>query len=209
MSEVELLTNMKAENWISFIIIAFATFFLAIAILKGYQFLAAYFGWESKEERRFKALEVKQAELIAENNKLKAEISEAEKRCKDAIGEIKTEFKSEIQATEQKFDDREHEHWEESKVIKGDMDSKLDMILQKLEKQESLDFKNLRHSIVKAGESYVNRGSVKIRELRSLEELYEEYTDTYDGNSYVETLMTKVRALNVIGKLNEHGEDIE
>lgn len=205
MTEVGILTNINTENLLSFIMISFALFFLSISLLKGFQFLATYFGWESKEERRFKALENKQIELADKNDKLKNEIFEAEKRCKDAINE-----------TEIKFDNREQAHWEESKMIKNDYDNKiinqdkkLDMILQKLEKQENLNFKDLRHSIVKAGESYINRGNVKIRELRSLEELYEEYADTYDGNSYVETLMIKVRALNVIGKLNEHGEDIE
>lgn len=205
MKEVEALTNISAENLLSFVTISFALFFLIIAVMKGFQFLATYFGWESKEERRFKQLEKIQENLIDENAKLKTEISEAEKRCKNAISE-----------TEAKFDNREHDHWEESKKIKCDYDNriisqdkKLDIILEKLEKQENLNFKDLRHSIVKAGESYINRGSVKIRELRSLEELYEEYADIYDGNSYVETLMIKVRELKVIGKLNEHGEDIE
>ena len=205
MGEVELLTSISAENWLSFIVISFALFFLAIAILKGFQFLATYFGWESKEERRFKALEVKQAEIIAENNKLKTEISEAEKRCKDAIAK-----------TEKCFDDREHEHWEESKVIKGNydarmitLDDKLDKIIEKLDKKDSLDFKKLRHSIVQAGELYIEKGKVTIRQLKTLEDMFEEYTTNYNGNSYVSTLMTKVRMLPVIGKLNEHGEDIE
>ena len=205
MKEVDALTNMTSENLLSFITISFALFFLIIAVMKGFQFLATYFGWESKQERRLRQLEKAQKDLIAENDKLKTEISAAEQRCKNAISE-----------TETKFDNRERDHWEESKQIKCDydekitnQDKKLDIILQKLEQQEKLNFKDLRHSIVKAGESYINRGSVKIRELCSLEELYEEYANTYDGNSYVETLMIKVRALDIIGKLNEHGEDIE
>ena len=205
MGEVELLTNATNENWISFFVMSFALFFLAIAVLKGLQFLATYFGWESKKERRLKKLEKIQNDLIAENNKLKTEISEAEKRCKDAITE-----------TEKRFDDRENIHWEESKVIKGNydnrminLDDKLDKIIEKLDKKDSLDFKKLRHSIVQAGESYIEKGYVTIRQLKALEDMFEEYTTNYNGNSYVSTLMTKVRMLPVIGKLNEHGEDIE
>lgn len=194
----ERMLDLIISDWKSLIIVVLLLIFVLPELWKRIDEIKNRIGIITKQERRFLALETKQTELIAENQRLKTEISEAEKRCKDTI-----------ENTEKKFDDREYEHWEESKAIKGNMDSKLDMIIQKLEKQESLDFKNLRHSIVKAGESYVNRGSVKIRELRSLEELYEEYTDTYDGNSYVETLMTKVRALDVIGRLNEHGEDIE
>lgn len=198
MNEVEILTNTSSNEWASFITTMFAVFFLIIAVIKGFQFLAGFFGCESKTERRLKALESKNTELIAEIEKLKVELVESENRCMNEITKVKKEF-----------DDRENQHWNESKVIKSNMDSKLDIILEKLEKQESLDFKNLRHEIVKAGESYINKGYVTIRQLRSLEELYDEYTETYDGNSYVETLMVKVRALEVIGKLNEHGEDIE
>ena len=41
------------------------------------------------------------------------------------------------------------------------------------------------------------------RFLRSLEELYEEYTRIFNGNGYVKTLVMKVRALPVVGVLDE------
>ena len=121
-----------------------------------------------------------------------------------------------IDDTRTEFNDRETEHWDESKKIRSKYDDrfvsfndKLDKIIEHLDKKDTLDFKKLRHSIVTAGESYIEKGKITIRQLKSLSEMYEEYTDTYDGNSYVETLMNKVVELPVIGKLNEKGEDIE
>lgn len=49
---------------------------------------------------------------------------------------------------------------------------------------------------------------VATRQLRALEELFEDYHDKH-GNGYVTTLMRKVRALPVIGRLDEDDNDIE
>lgn len=90
----------------------------------------------------------------------------------------------------------------------GLINEKLSFIQENLSKRDEIDLKNMRYQIVRAGEEYVSVGQVTIRQLRSLEELFEEYHNRH-GNSYVTTLMRKVRSLPVIGKLDENDNDIE
>ena len=87
--------------------------------------------------------------------------------------------------------------------------AKLDAINETLEEKKVSDLKKLRHSIVRAGEEAIDNECISIRRLKSLEELFEEYEQKYHANGYVKTLMVKVRALRVIGKLDENDEDIE
>lgn len=86
--------------------------------------------------------------------------------------------------------------------------SQLNKIQATLDKQDELSLKNLRHSIIRAGEEAIANESISIRKLRALEELYDEYKD-YHGNGYVSTLLKKVRALPIVGKLDENDEDVE
>lgn len=81
-------------------------------------------------------------------------------------------------------------------------------IQRKLERNRKTEFVKLRHSIIRDAEEYVSKGNITIRQLRSLEEMYGEYHDDMHGNSYVTTLMKKVRVLPVIGRLNDKFEDI-
>ena len=90
----------------------------------------------------------------------------------------------------------------------SEMNQKLSCIQDNLSKRDEIDLKNMRYQIVRAGEEYVSVGHVTIRQLRSLEELFEEYHDKH-GNGYVTTLMRKVRSLPVIGKLDENDNDID
>ena len=88
------------------------------------------------------------------------------------------------------------------------MNDKLTCIQENLNKRDKADIKSMRYSIVRAGEEYVSMGKITIRQLRALEELFEDYHDKH-GNGYVTTLMRKVRALPVIGRLDENDNDIE
>ena len=85
---------------------------------------------------------------------------------------------------------------------------KLNCIQKKLEENEKVELRKLRYSIVRAGEEYVSTGSITIRQLKALEELFEEYHQDKHANGYVTTLMRKVRALPVIGRLDENEDDI-
>lgn len=88
------------------------------------------------------------------------------------------------------------------------INDKLSYIQKNLNKRDEVDLRSMRYSIVRAGEEYVSMGKITIRQLRALEELFEDYHDKH-GNGYVTTLMRKVRALPVIGRLDEDDNDIE
>lgn len=87
--------------------------------------------------------------------------------------------------------------------------SQLKCIQDSLDKHDNIELKRMRHDIVQAGEYAMAKGSITIRQLRALEELYESYHDDRHGNGYVTTLMKKVRGVPVIGKLDDNDEDIE
>lgn len=187
MDLVQQLATIGRNEWLSFIIIAFAIFFLIVEVIERFDVLAKKTGLESKSSKRFKKIEQDILDIKNEQENL----------------ELK------IQETNQTFEDRQRERMEVSKNIQKGILDKLEVITQKLEKKDKLDLKKLRHSIVRAGEEAVFEGKISIRALKSLEEMYEEYSNTYHENGYVRTLMTKVRSLEVIGKLDENDEDIE
>lgn len=89
------------------------------------------------------------------------------------------------------------------KSIEGTLNS----IQETLEERDKVELSKLRYSIVRAGEEYVSTCSITIRQLKALEEMFEEYHGKH-GNGYVTTLMRKVRALPVIGKLDENEDDV-
>ena len=97
------------------------------------------------------------------------------------------------------------DHDEQLKLI----NDKLSYIQENLNKRDKADLRSLRYSIVRAGEEYVSMGKITIRQLRALEELFEDYHHDKHANGYVTTLMRKVRALPVIGRLDEDDNDIE
>lgn len=96
------------------------------------------------------------------------------------------------------------DHDEKLKIIA----EKVNQIKDSIDDQEKSELKKLRYSLVRAGEEYVSTNQITIRQLRSLEEMYSDYHDKHQGNGYVTTLMRKVRALPVIGELDENEEDI-
>ena len=113
----------------------------------------------------------------------------------------------------EKAHDTKEENEEFRKLVKNheaEIESIKEILLNiqnKLNENDRLELKNLRHKIVHAAEEYIANGKITIRQLKALEELFEEYHKR-NGNSYVSTLMQKVRLLPVIGKLDEDGNDI-
>ena len=79
----------------------------------------------------------------------------------------------------------------------------LEDIKQSLSEQKDVNLKQLRHTIVHTCEDALEKGKISINKLRSLEEMYEEYTDVFHANSYVTTLVLRVRELPIVGKLDE------
>ena len=84
----------------------------------------------------------------------------------------------------------------------------IDVIQDTLDRREKSEIKRLRYSLIRAMEEYVSKGEITIRQLMSLEESFEDYHN-HNGNGYVTTMMRKVRALPVKGKLDEEGNDLD
>lgn len=91
---------------------------------------------------------------------------------------------------------------EHDKTMK-DIDERLGMIQAALDVQKEVNLKQVRYQIVHTCDDAIAAGLISAGKLRSLEELFEEYTRIFHGNGYVRTLITKVRELPVVGSLDE------
>ena len=187
MNELQQLMDTIFSNWMTILIVILLFIYVFPDLANKCSFIKKWFGLETKLEKRLKNIEKELVDIKARQD----------------------EYDDKLKCTDQKFYDQQNEHWSQSLIEKKGIWDKLDAIIEKLDKQDNSNFIKLRHDIVQAGEDAIEKGSLTIRRLSSLEEMYDEYVSTYNGNSYVQTLMVKVRALPVVGKLNEHGEDIE
>lgn len=127
--------------------------------------------------------------------------------CAGAIKTYKVfeKYKS-IKDEKENLETTVHEH--DEKI--NELSNKIDLVLEKLESQDVTTMKNLRRELVKDGEQYLIDKKMTIRAWRSWMEMYNEYHDKYKQNSYVETLKNKLeREVTIVGKLDEHGNDIE
>lgn len=79
----------------------------------------------------------------------------------------------------------------------------LTSIRNSLDEQRNVNLKNIRHVIVHVCEEAITSGEISACKLKSLEEMFDEYTNVFHGNGYVKTLVIKVRELPVIGITEE------
>ena len=114
-------------------------------------------------------------------------------------------FREMVKEHDEKIKEIEEKHEHEFDAI----DKKIDSILDWISDKDDADLRKLRHSLVRAGEEALRSGNITVRELKSMSELYDLYHVKMKQNSYVTTLMSRVNELPVIGKLDEHGNDIE
>lgn len=84
-----------------------------------------------------------------------------------------------------------------------DIDDTLKEIKKSLDEQKEVNLKQIRHTIVHTCEDALDKGEISINKLRSLEEMYDEYVEVFHGNGYVKTLVTRVRKLKIVGKLDD------
>jgi uncharacterized membrane-anchored protein YhcB (DUF1043 family) len=83
-------------------------------------------------------------------------------------------------------------------------------IKETLNEQNDTEITKLRHSITECGENALANKKMTVRQWTSLHEMCDRYTNKYHQNSYVKSLLDKVdRDVEIIGKLDEHGNDIE
>ena len=98
MSNVEKITELGATGWVELVIVAFAAFFLIVELAKGSDVLKGRFGfWESKTSRRIGKIEEQLSQMAKDMGDLDKKIDD----------------------TRTEFNDREIEHWGESKVYKN------------------------------------------------------------------------------------------
>lgn len=124
-----------------------------------------------------------------------------------------TDIREERDMLKQKVED----HDREISDIKGQFVTAVDGITQQLseiksalDEQRETKIKELRHQITMAAENALANGVMTVREWTSLHEMVDEYVDKYHQNWYVKPLIAKVdRDVHVIGRIDEHGNDIE
>ena len=84
-----------------------------------------------------------------------------------------------------------------------DFRNSLERIESKLEEQKDVNMKQIRYTIVHTCDDAIADGYISAGKLKSLEEMFEEYTNVFNGNGYVKVLVEKTRLLPVRGKLDE------
>ncbi len=123
-----------------------------------------------------------------------------------------TEIREERDQLKQKVED----HDRELEDIKGQFAGAIEGITQQLseikfalDEQRETKIKELRHQITVAAETALANGTMTVREWTSLHEMVDEYVNKYHQNWYVKPLIAKVdQDVHVIGRLDEHGNDI-
>ena len=108
------------------------------------------------------------------------------------------------------------DHDREIEDIKGQFAGAIEGITQQLseikyalDEQRETKIKELRHQITVAAETALANTTMTVREWTSLHEMVDEYVNKYHQNWYVKPLIAKVdRDVHVIGRLDEHGNDI-
>lgn len=84
-----------------------------------------------------------------------------------------------------------------------EIEKSLKTINKSLDEQKEVNLKQIRHTIVHTCEDALEKGEISINKLRSLEEMYDEYVDIFHGNGYVKTLITRIRKIKIVGKLDD------
>lgn len=101
-------------------------------------------------------------------------------------------------------------HNEKFKKIEEDIEElhgKIDLVQQTLEQQNTRELNKLRHSICREAEDAIEKGRISIQSLRSLEDMYDDYKNTFHKNGYVKDLMNTVRtSVEIIGSIEEEKE---
>lgn len=84
----------------------------------------------------------------------------------------------------------------------SEVNESLKQITVSLEEQKAVNLRQLRYSIVRLCDDAVANQKISAGKLRALEEMYDEYTNIFQGNGYVKTMVVKARTLPVEGKLD-------
>ena len=108
-----------------------------------------------------------------------------------------------------KYKKLKEDNEKQSKLLK-EHDETLDKINESLKsindalnEQKDVNLKQIRYTIVHTCYDAMAAGEIQIGKLKSLEEMYDEYINVFNGNSYVTGLVKRVRDLPIVGTLDE------
>jgi len=76
-------------------------------------------------------------------------------------------------------------------------------INKRLDEQNEVNLKQIRHTIVNSCYEALKAGEIQIGKFKSIEEMFQEYTDVFHGNGYVKRLVNQVEELPKVGKLDD------
>lgn len=108
-----------------------------------------------------------------------------------------------------KYKEMKDKDQKQTEIIKShektlcEIEKLLKTINKSLDEQKEVNLKQIRHTIVHTCEDALEKGEISINKLRSLEEMYDEYVDIFHGNGYVKTLITRIRKIKIVGKLDD------
>lgn len=88
-------------------------------------------------------------------------------------------------------------------IVLSEINKSLEEIKHSFDELNDVNLKQIRYAIVHTCDDAISAGYITAGKLRSVEELFEEYTNVFHGNGYVKTLVEKVRILPVKGRIDE------
>lgn len=86
---------------------------------------------------------------------------------------------------------------------------KLDKVLDEIEKQRQINYKQVRYEIVQTCDDAISCGKISASKFKSLMEMYDEYVETFKElkpNGYVHALVEKVQdssIVEIVGRIDE------
>lgn len=87
----------------------------------------------------------------------------------------------------------------EHEELLSEINNSLSEIKQALDDQRDFDLKQVRHTIIMSCYEALTAGEIQFEKHKSLEEMFEEYTNKFHGNGYVADLMKRVQRVPIVG----------
>lgn len=87
--------------------------------------------------------------------------------------------------------------------ILDEMNELLKRIDEKIDTEADVHMRSLKHTITTKCNRAIKEEEILMSELRSIEEMYEDYTNIYHGNSWAHTLVEKARNLPIVYDIDD------
>ena len=76
-------------------------------------------------------------------------------------------------------------------------------VAEKIDTEADVHMRSLKHTITSKCNRAIKDGEILMSELRSIEEIYDDYSNIYHGNSWAHVLVEKARKLPIIYDLDD------